>query len=117
MGRFTRIPGQYPMNDEIYVTLADLPLLKRAHDQAIEDQKKTFTMTLSNDKEAQFYTPYAGYLIEYLEGLKRHKSEKIRCNNCMSLLNENDLIRIQDSKGDFMYACPRCKTDEYLMDI
>ena len=38
--------------------------------------------------------------------------KKIRCNDCMALLNEEDLLPIED-----MRACPECKTDEYLMDL
>lgn len=41
------------------------------------------------------------------------KEKKIRCNNCYSTFhNDDELIRIGD-----MLACPKCKTDEYLMDL
>ena len=43
---------------------------------------------------------------------KKQKGEEIRCNNCMKLLHEDNLLIIED-----MRACPQCKTDKYLMDL
>ena len=42
----------------------------------------------------------------------------IRCNNCMAEYEaEEELEMMQDSDGDWMRACPTCRTDNYLMDI
>lgn len=58
------------------------------------------------------------YALEDLKKGEKQKGEKkIRCNNCMSLLHEHDLVHMQDTSGDLMDACPKCKTDEYLMDL
>lgn len=41
----------------------------------------------------------------------------IRCNNCMREYEEDDLVLMRDKGGDWMHACPDCKTDAYLMDM
>lgn len=56
-----------------------------------------------------------------------------KCNNCESILidenpqigakelevpgNAKEMIQVQEDGGTFFWACPECKTDEYLMDI
>jgi NAD-dependent SIR2 family protein deacetylase len=44
------------------------------------------------------------------------KDYKIKCTNCESKLNEDDLIRGEDDEGSFD-GCPTCETDHYLMDL
>lgn len=51
---------------ETYITLADLPTLQTAYDTAIEAGQEQFTIVLQSGKEAELYTPYAKYLIQYL---------------------------------------------------
>ena len=49
---------------------------------------------------------------------------KVRCNNCMNVYEEEDLVRLwEDNENDpddksvvWFDACPECKTDEYLTD-
>lgn len=51
----------------------------------------------------------------------------LRCNNCMTVLIEDDLELVaeiegktsapEDAKTEWIKACPKCKTDHYLMDI
>ncbi len=51
----------------------------------------------------------------------------VRCNNCMTELDEDDLELVaeitsktsdpEDAKTEWIKACPKCKTDAYLMDI
>ncbi len=43
-------------------------------------------------------------------------TELTRCNNCMNVFEEEELELIKDGDG-FFPACPKCKTDEYLMDL
>lgn len=48
---------------------------------------------------------------------ERNKAfEPIVCNMCDTLLNERDLIICIDSDG-IHKGCPKCRTDNYLMDI
>lgn len=42
------------------------------------------------------------------------KEERIRCNNCMTVFESDDLERLEKD-GELIDACPKCKTDEYLM--
>jgi len=43
---------------------------------------------------------------------------EIRCNKCMQLLGEEDLVRGNDATdGERSDACPVCGTDNYLMDL
>jgi hypothetical protein len=42
----------------------------------------------------------------------------IRCTNCgREFVDDEDLILMQDTDGDWMHACPDCETDEHLMDL
>ena len=45
----------------VYITIADLPILKRAYNKAIKDGKEMFMF-----KGSQVLTVYAKYLVEYL---------------------------------------------------
>lgn len=45
-------------------------------------------------------------------GALREPELNIRCNNCMTCYTEEQLEPLED-----MRACPKCKTDEYLMDL
>lgn len=41
----------------------------------------------------------------------------IRCSNCgEEFEDEGDLMFMEDELGEFL-GCPRCETDEYLMDL
>jgi Zn finger protein HypA/HybF involved in hydrogenase expression len=50
---------------------------------------------------------------------------KVRCNNCywsgdeedLEDFSEPNLINEEDKTLYFYKGCPKCKTDEYLMDI
>ena len=41
----------------------------------------------------------------------------IRCNNCMSVFEREEDMPMMQLGEDYTYACPNCKTDEYLIDI
>lgn len=45
----------------------------------------------------------------------------VGCGNCTFKGEEEDLLFMQDTeepyKGDWIRACPECKTDAYLYDI
>lgn len=43
-------------------------------------------------------------------------NDLIRCNNCFTLFNDEDLKLLNQDKEHFK-VCPYCKTDAYLMDI
>lgn len=44
--------------------------------------------------------------------------DRCRCNNCMREFDDDsELELMQDGSGDWMRACPHCRTDEYLMDL
>lgn len=47
------------------ISLADLPALKKAYEQAVKDKKEQF-----NFNSHPLLVSYAKYVIEYLEGLK-----------------------------------------------
>lgn len=40
----------------------------------------------------------------------------VKCNNCDFKGQEDDLI-IANDEGEYIKACPNCKTDWYLSDI
>ena len=42
--------------------------------------------------------------------------DTIKCNNCESLLSEDDLVSVEDNDG-FLLGCPTCLTDSFLTDI
>ena len=46
-----------------------------------------------------------------------NKTKPIRCNNCMIYYEEEELVFIKYVFDDYMRACPKCKTDLYLMDM
>lgn len=59
------------------VTLDDLSTIKEAYNKAVEADQDQFTITLHDAKKADFYTPYAKYLIQYLENeIKSSKNRR-----------------------------------------
>lgn len=41
-----------------------------------------------------------------------------RCNNCMTyFVNDNGLETLTDHHGEQYKGCPKCETDEYLMEL
>lgn len=40
-----------------------------------------------------------------------------RCGRCLRVFASEDLMLMDDDDGDYVYACPICMTDEYLMDV
>ena len=40
----------------------------------------------------------------------------VRCNTCMWQGEEEDLVLFEDEDG-LGKGCPKCETDEYLMDV
>ena len=45
---------------------------------------------------------------------------KVRCNNCMCLFEEDDLVLLEEGEGEdveYYKGCPNCLTDGYLMDL
>ena len=56
-----------------------------------------------------------------------------KCNKCNSVLidknpqfgaveytligNEKDMVLLVDFDGDIYYGCPKCETDDYLIDL
>lgn len=44
----------------------------------------------------------------------------VRCNNCMTVFSEKELIQISeitDNEEEIFTGCPNCKTDEWLMNL
>lgn len=41
----------------------------------------------------------------------------IRCNNCMTLFEDEEDLEIMEADGEYFRACSSCKTDGYLMDV
>ena len=52
----------------VYITIADLPSLKKSYNKAVKDSKEMFMFNGS-----QLLTAYAKYLIEYLTTRKEGK--------------------------------------------
>lgn len=48
--------------------------------------------------------------------MKNIEEPSIRCNMCDWIGTEEDLIRLTDEE-DTLDGCPKCKTDNYLMDL
>lgn len=41
----------------------------------------------------------------------------MRCNACMTKFrDEEDLASVEETPGEFVKGCPKCKTDGFLMD-
>ena len=58
-------PAQ-PNRKDVCFTRADIPRLRAAYNQAVAADKSEFLLTVNGD-ELEFHTPYAKYLLEYLE--------------------------------------------------
>lgn len=41
----------------------------------------------------------------------------IRCNNCMTVFESDEDLKLMDDDGEYINACPHCETDSYLMDL
>lgn len=41
----------------------------------------------------------------------------IRCNMCDTYFDDDDDLELIDVDGEIIQACPKCKTDAYLMDL
>lgn len=40
-----------------------------------------------------------------------------RCNNCMTVFEDDDELDLINMDGEWVKVCPNCQTDEYLMDL
>lgn len=52
------------------MTPFDTETVRLAYNAAVKLNEETFTVTLSDGREVQFVTKFAGYLLEYIDGEK-----------------------------------------------
>jgi hypothetical protein len=59
------------------IILDDLPLLKKEYLNAVKEKKEYFSVLLGKaESPSELYTPYAKYLIEYLESIQHDLQKK-----------------------------------------
>lgn len=61
--------------DHLLVSYHDMQRLRKRYDEAVKHHENHFTCSIGGKEDAEFYTPYAKYLLEYLESKKWKHTE------------------------------------------